>query len=137
MSCCHVVVLEFDSHPEHNKGPDHATCAGLQTHLIYHSSQPNYNIKYQTTNPLIVRYLFGTVHGNELHGNELRLFGAKAFLHTRTITVAHLKQHQQVQLLTSLAMTQDGLRIEAEHRTERIRYVLGHGRGLYKIYVLL
>ena len=31
-----VAVLELNSHPDHNKGPDHAPCAGPKTHLIDH-----------------------------------------------------------------------------------------------------
>ncbi len=38
-------------------------------------------------------------------GNALRLFVAKAILHTHTINVVHQTQQQQVNLLTYLAMT--------------------------------
>ncbi len=42
-----VAVLELDSHPDHNKGPDHAPCDCPKTHpkdaSIWHSSN-RYNI---------------------------------------------------------------------------------------------
>ncbi len=31
-----VAVLELDSHPGNNKGPDHAPCAGPYTHPLDH-----------------------------------------------------------------------------------------------------
>ncbi len=31
-----VTVLELDSHPDHNKGPDHKHCACPKTHPIDH-----------------------------------------------------------------------------------------------------
>ncbi len=31
-----VAVLELYSHPDHNKGPDNAPCAGPKTHAIDH-----------------------------------------------------------------------------------------------------
>ncbi len=37
-----VAVLELDSHPDHNKGPDHAPCACPMIHPIDHRSKPYY-----------------------------------------------------------------------------------------------
>ena len=33
-----VTVLDLDSHPDHNKGPDHSPRAGPKTHQIDHRS---------------------------------------------------------------------------------------------------
>ena len=38
MNLCGVAVLELDSHPDHNKGPDHASCDCPKTHPIDHRS---------------------------------------------------------------------------------------------------
>ena len=36
MNLLGAAVLEFDSHPDHNKGADHAPCACPKTHPIDH-----------------------------------------------------------------------------------------------------
>ncbi len=62
-----VAVLEPDSHPDNNKGPDPETRApysSLKTHPLRHSFQPHYNSRQPTLTVL---------------GNELRLFWAKIF----------------------------------------------------------
>ncbi len=46
------------------------------------------------------------------HGIKFRLSETNAFPHTHTIDVGHLTQHQQVQLLTSLAIQRYGTSIE-------------------------
>ena len=58
---CVVAVLELDSHPDHNKGPDQALCVCPKTHPI---DLWSINTTERTTNPLIARPL--SVYGNEL-----------------------------------------------------------------------
>ncbi len=70
-------------------------------------SKGSRSLLLQRTNPMIARLLYGSPNFS-----ALRQCGTKAFPPTHTINVVYLTQQQQVQLLTSLAMTQFGLSIE-------------------------
>ncbi len=61
MALWSVAFLELDSHPDHNKVPDHAACAFLVTNIIDPRSYPR-------SNPLIARTLSEVfnVHGTQV-----------------------------------------------------------------------
>ena len=69
-----------------------------------------------------------------MHGNELHLFGAKAFPPTHTINAAYDITAVGT-TFKSLAMTQFGPNIEPITFPTPIRYVLCHERGLLTLLV--
>ncbi len=64
MNILGVVLLQLDRHPDHNKEPDLASQRSLILATLH--IQP-----FDIARPLS--------GGPNLHGNELRMFGAKAF----------------------------------------------------------
>ena len=58
-------VLELDSHPDHNKGPDQAPCACPETNPI-DSQTTTYNSRQPTIRLYNLCLEVLTVHGNEL-----------------------------------------------------------------------
>ena len=68
-----VAVLEHDSHPNHNKRPDHAPCTCPNpSHRAYFLAISNSRQPTLSFHDLCLKDL--TMHDNEVH-----LFGAKAF----------------------------------------------------------
>ena len=100
-----VVLLELDSHSDHNKVPHPRTL-----HWSKYPSRRSQQYYISDNQPFDCTPLSGSP--NCVHGNELRLFMAKAFPPSSTINDAHLTYQQQIQLLTSLAMMRFEQRIE-------------------------
>ncbi len=111
-----VLVLELDSHHDHNKGAEPRTLywSEEQSRRLYildilHSKQPTLWLHYLCTEVLTV------------HGNELRLFGVKAFPLILLLMLCIWHSSSRYNFFMSLAMTGFGPSIETEHQASRHR----------------
>ncbi len=75
-------VIELDSHPDPNKGPDHRLSKD-PSHRSEILAILTSRLQTLSLHDLCLEVLI-------LHGNELRLFGTKAFPPTRNINVTYL-----------------------------------------------